>query len=167
MNAIIRCASLSLLVAISSCGGSHSRADAPSSRGAESAPAQQGRDTKDLEGAPVYDAKGKQKPCELPVPTCPEPARDRDFLDKCTLAGFQVRRCGCELVCSGNVVAEKSHYDARGKPKRCEPERKDCTPPDTSARFQDACNDAGHQLVVCGCEWLCTGPLKDSGGGGD
>jgi hypothetical protein len=115
----------------------------------------------------VFDAKGKQKPCDLPVPTCPEPVRDRDFLDKCALAGFQVRRCGCELVCSGNVVTEKSHYDARGKPKRCEPERKDCTPPDTSARFQDACNDAGHQLVVCGCEWLCTGPLKDSGGGGD
>lgn len=76
------------------------------------------------------------------------------------MGGYQIRQCGCSEVCTGNVMKEKAFYDADGNPKECVPEDSSCTPPDTSAAFQDACNDAHNKLVVCGCEWLCDGPLK-------
>jgi hypothetical protein len=148
------------------CGGVRAESRAPPGESGTPASPEQGG-PRDLAGALVYDAKGNQKTCDMPVPTCPEPARDRAFLDRCVLAGYQVRRCGCELVCSGHAMVEKSHYDAQGKPRRCEAERKGCSPPETSAKFQDACTDGGHQLVVCGCEWLCTGPLKEPAGAAD
>jgi hypothetical protein len=113
-----------------------------------------------LVGATVYDAKAQSKACEAPRSSCPESPPDQDFLDKCRLAGFQVRQCGCEQVCTGNVMVKKKHYDAQGNAKDCAPEQPECTPPDTSASFQDACTDGGHKLVVCGCEWLCAGALR-------
>jgi hypothetical protein len=113
-----------------------------------------------LAGATVYDSSGNAKQCVPPQEDCPETKVDREFLDQCKLQGFQIRRCGCETVCSGNAMAPKQHYDAEGNAKECEPEQPDCTPPDTSAAFQDACTAAQHRLVVCGCEWLCDGPPK-------
>jgi hypothetical protein len=113
-----------------------------------------------LLGAQVYDAHGASKTCAAPQASCPESARNADFLDRCHLKGFQVRHCGCEELCSGNVATEEKFYDAQGKARECKPEQSDCTPKDTSASFQDGCTDAGHKLVVCGCEWLCNGPPR-------
>jgi hypothetical protein len=84
---------------------------------------------------------------------------DADFNDECRRAGYRVVRCGCEDLCTGNVAKVEKFYDSSGVERPCAPERPDCTAPDTSAAFQDACTDAGHELVVCGCEWLCNGPL--------
>jgi hypothetical protein len=110
--------------------------------------------------AEVYDARGASKACATPQPSCPDAGRDADFLDRCRLKGFQVRQCGCEQLCTGNVANQEKFYDARGKPQECKPEQSDCTPKDTSASFQDGCTDGGHKLVVCGCEWLCDGPPR-------
>jgi hypothetical protein len=116
-----------------------------------------------LIGATVYDARGATQVCASPQPSCPDAPRDVDFLDRCRLRGFQVRQCGCAQLCTGNVAQEKAHYNVQGKRVECAPERPDCTPRDTSAAFQDGCTDAGHKLVVCGCEWLCDGPPRAGG----
>lgn len=113
-----------------------------------------------VEGATVYDAKGAASKCAPPRSDCPEAKSDTDFFDRCKLGGFQIRRCGCKDYCSGQVSAPKKYYDASGAEKDCAPAEKGCNPPETSAAFQDACNDGGHHLVTCGCEWLCDGPLK-------
>jgi hypothetical protein len=113
-----------------------------------------------VEGATVFDASGAATTCAPPRADCPESHTDPDFTDRCRLGGFQIRRCGCAEYCSGKVGANKNYYDASGAEKACAPAQKDCTPPETSAAFQDACNDGGQHLVVCGCEWLCDGPLK-------
>ena len=73
-------------------------------------------------------------------------------------------RCGCDDVCTGNVKRQKQAYDAAGKAKACAPAQPDCSPPDGSAAFQDACTESGHKFVVCGCEWLCSGKLKKPAG---
>lgn len=110
-----------------------------------------------LAEAEVYDASGAVRACEEPKKECPDATKDVKFLDQCRLQGYQVRRCGCEQLCSGNAMAFKPHYDERGNEKECVDEDPACTPPNTSAAFQDACTDAHHRLVICGCEWLCTG----------
>jgi hypothetical protein len=123
-------------------------------------PADEGEGTA-LANASVYDEKGRELSCEPPRERCPEPRRDREFLDRCVLGGYQIRKCGCNLVCSGNVMVQRPHYDAQGTARTCEARQPGCTPPETTASFQDACNDAGHKLVLCGCEWLCAGPLRE------
>jgi hypothetical protein len=156
--------SLVFLVASIGCGGASAGGAGPNSeRGAE--PGGPGKLPDDhparaIVGATVYDVKGASKVCAAPEPNCPSTPRDVEFLDRCRLHGFQVRQCGCEQVCSGNVAQEKTHYDAQGKPRECSPEKPDCTPKETSASFQDGCTDAGHKLVVCGCEWMCSGPPR-------
>ena len=149
------------LVIVIGCGGASAGGAGPNAeRGAEqSGPGKLPDDhpARALVGATVYDSRGASKVCAAPEPNCPDARRDADFLDRCRLHGFQVRQCGCEQVCSGNVAQEKPHYDARGKPRQCAPEKPACTPKETSASFQDSCTDAGHKLVVCGCEWLCNG----------
>lgn len=106
-----------------------------------------------------YDAEGHSAACEAPRDQCPDAKANPDFADRCRLAGYRLLRCGCDDVCSGNVKKEEKFYDAAGKEQRCAPEQSGCSPPETSAKFQDACTDARHKLVVCGCEWLCNGPL--------
>jgi hypothetical protein len=155
--------SLALVISIGCGGASAGGAGARSERGAEQGgPGKLPEDhpAHAIVGATVYDARGATKACAAPEPNCPDTPRDVDFLDRCRLRGFQVRQCGCEQVCSGNVAQEKAHYDAQGKPRDCAPEKADCTPKDTSASFQDGCTDAGHKLVVCGCEWMCNGPPR-------
>jgi hypothetical protein len=112
-------------------------------------------------GREVFDAKAQSVTCGAPEPSCPSPpTAPRELLDRCKLAGFSTVQCGCDLYCTGNAMKERMHYDADGNAKSCAPEQKDCTPPDTSAAFQDACTESGHKFVVCGCEWLCDGKAK-------
>lgn len=107
-----------------------------------------------------YDAQGRRLTCEAPREHCSESKTNADFADRCRLAGYRLLRCGCDDVCSGNVKKQESFFDSSGKERSCAPEQEGCTPPETSAKFQDACTDAHHKLVVCGCEWLCNGPLS-------
>lgn len=111
----------------------------------------------DLAQAKVFDASGKPEACAAPTASCPDAASDREFLVQCRLAGFQVRQCGCEARCTGNVVAARRHYDPSGQAMDCAPAKDDCTPPQASAAFQDACVEKGFRLDVCGCAWLCSG----------
>lgn len=153
---------LALIVGLVGCGGASgggATASGPPERSDESAlPAD--HPARALIGAQVYDAHGASKACAAPRPSCPGGARNPDFLDRCSLKGFQVRQCGCEQLCSGNVAKEEKFYDAQGKSRECKPEQSDCAPKDTSASFQDGCTEGGHKLVVCGCEWLCNGPPR-------
>lgn len=106
-----------------------------------------------------YDAQGNAFECAAPRDDCPAAKANPDFIDQCRLAGYRVLRCGCDELCAGKLKQQKDFYDASGKLRSCAPEQAGCSPPETSAKFQDACNDAHHKLVVCGCEWLCNGPL--------
>ena len=106
----------------------------------------------------TYDATGAQRFCEPPAVNCAKVIVNADFNDECRRSGYRVVRCGCEDLRTGNVAKVERFYDAAGVEKACAPEQPDCTPPETSAAFQDACTDAGHKLEVCGCEWLCNGP---------
>ena len=108
----------------------------------------------------VYDAHGEGKTCAPPQDGCATSKRNPDFTDKCRLRGFQTIRCGCETMCTGNVMNKELFYDAAGGTRECAPVDDACTPPETSAAFQDACANAHHRLVTCGCEWLCDGPPK-------
>jgi hypothetical protein len=110
----------------------------------------------------VYDAAGDAKACEKPAATCEAPKTDADLQARCTLAGFRMAQCGCEMLCMGKPqAAEKMVFDAEGKSKACAKPTNDCSPPPASAAFQDACTDKGYRLEVCGCEWLCSGnPAK-------
>jgi hypothetical protein len=113
-------------------------------------------------GAPTlkgYDSSGNASECAAPREDCPATKADPDFIDQCRLSGYRVLRCGCDERCAGKLKQQKDFYDASGKVQPCAPELSGCTPPETSAKFQDACNDAHHKLVICGCEWLCNGPL--------
>ena len=143
---------------VSACGGASAPTETAAPTRAETfgkAPA--GHPGKALLDSKVYDESGQARACEAPKPNCPDRPRRVEFLDRCRLAGYQVRKCGCEELCAGSVKIDKKHYDAQGNAKDCAPEKTDCSPPETSASFQDACNEHGHKLVVCGCEWLCTG----------
>jgi len=106
-----------------------------------------------------YDADGNSTECAPPQEQCEGAKVNADFKDRCRLLGYRVMRCGCEDACSGNVKKEEKFFDSAGKEKSCAPEQEGCSPPETSAKFQDACTDARHKLVVCGCEWLCNGPF--------
>ena len=55
-------------------------------------------------------------------------------------------QCGCSNVCTGRRKGSKSGYDADSREKPGPPEQKDCSPPDTSAAFQDACTESGQAL---------------------
>jgi hypothetical protein len=116
----------------------------------------------DLRNATVYDAQGNSRGCGPIETTCPPIAPDLAFQDQCRLAGFQVRQCGCDVVCSGNIVKKpKQYYDASGNPSACDDPDPSCNPPAASAAFQDACIEKGHHLKTCGCSWLCSGnPVK-------
>ena len=107
----------------------------------------------------VFDARGQSRTCEPPPADCPSVSPDRDLADRCSLGGFRMIQCGCDMLCTGDPTAgaAKQHYDAEGHGKPCAPATADCTPPSASAAFQDACSEKGHKLEVCGCEWLCSG----------
>ncbi|MBK9265502.1 MAG: hypothetical protein IPM54_37660 [Polyangiaceae bacterium] len=112
--------------------------------------------------AQVYDSAGQAKTCEPPSKECAAPEMNRELQERCALAGYRMVHCGCEMLCMGKPQpAEKMLYDAEGNAKACAKASEDCSPPPASAAYQDACNDKGYKLEVCGCEWLCTGnPAK-------
>ena len=112
-------------------------------------------------GAKVYDAQGKTRACEAPPAACPEVKRDADLSDRCSLSGYRLVQCGCEMLCTGDTSKAGQHWDSEGNAKACEPAKPDCEAPPASAAFQDACNEKGYKLEVCGCAWLCSGnPTK-------
>lgn len=153
-----------VVAACAACAGAPTAADvAPASPAAPSAPAASSTPKSraaELANAPVYDAAGHATTCAPPQPTCPEVKPDAAFRERCRMAGFQMRQCGCEQLCAGDVTAATRHYSADGTPKECLPARADCTPPQASGAFQDACAEKGFRLDVCGCEWLCSGNPK-------
>lgn len=110
----------------------------------------------------VFSSTGESKTCEPPEKECTAPKSDPDLRARCSLAGFRMVQCGCEMYCMGKPqAAEKMVYDANGNAKACAKPEEDCTPPPAGAAFQDACNDKGYRLETCGCEWLCSGnPAK-------
>ena len=116
--------------------------------------------TEALATARVYDDKGAAAACGPPGAGCAPLPASNDFIDHCRLAGFRVLQCGCEARCTGDAVAASRHYDASGQPKECAKSLADCTPPQAAGAFQDACNEHGFRLDVCGCEWLCSGDFK-------
>ncbi|MDI1478885.1 hypothetical protein [Polyangium sp. y55x31] len=138
---------LVLAVSLFACGGQTPPPHPPETMGAAVAPAK------------GYDTRGQEKACEPPRADCPAVSPDRDLADRCSLGGFRMIQCGCEMLCAGNPGGggAKPHYDAEGHGKACAPAKDDCTPDPASAAFQDACAEKGHKLEVCGCEWLCTG----------
>jgi hypothetical protein len=110
-----------------------------------------------LTDATVFDARGTKQTCAAPREDCGQDRTDRDFLDQCSLHGYQVRRCGCNSLCTGDVSGAKRHYDAAGNAKDCAPAKPDCTMAPVATRFQDACSEKGFKMSQCGCEWLCSG----------
>jgi hypothetical protein len=122
-----------------------------------------GKGAKSSSGDPsFYDAEGNGKPCPEPKSNCDE-TKDAtlDFKDRCSEAGFDMKMCGCEQLCSGNIVGKRKGYDTKNKEQQCEPPGEKCELPETSAAFQDGCSEAGHQMMECDCAWLCTGKLKE------
>ena len=70
--------------------------------------------------------------------------------------------CGCVELCSGQATGARQGYDRKNKKKDCEPPKETCPEGEESAAFQDACSEAGGQLMECGCEWLCSDKLKEA-----
>lgn len=143
-----------LLLALAACGGTAAGGPAPGGPppGPEGTPLDAARSAK------VYDAAGKEQACAPPQGDCPPIAPDREFTDRCALAGYRVVQCGCDARCTGDAsAAAKSYYDAEGAQKTCEPAKPECSPEPAKAAFQDACTEKGYHLQVCGCEWLCSG----------
>lgn len=158
---MLRKAAVLLAVSATACGGAQAPADRPGSRTPAPSGSGQRVSGDPIAGTPSFDATGAERACALPEASCAErsPA-PLEFKDRCRLAGYRMIQCGCDELCTGNVAKKKLGYDALNAPKPCEPEQKDCAPPDTSAAFQDACTESGHRFVVCGCEWLCSGKLS-------
>lgn len=115
-----------------------------------------------VKGSPAWDEKGAEVACEPPEPSCDNPSEPSiAFKDKCGLSGYRLIKCGCRILCTGNVSGEQKAYDAKGVEKKCEPPKAEC--PESAgggAAFQDACTESGHKLLECGCDWLCSGKLK-------
>jgi len=145
-------------ILLGACGGSSAGSGAARPSSPSTAPGP--HSPEELAGAKVYDSQGQAHACAKPQSDCPQIKPETDFLDQCRLRGYQTRRCGCDTLCSGNAATSSPHYDAAGKARDCEPETTGCELPQASAAFQDACNEAQHRLVACGCEWLCDGPLR-------
>jgi len=122
-----------------------------------------GKGAKSSSGEPVgYDSEGNSKPCPNARTDCDETVdATLDFKDRCSTAGFDMRLCGCEQLCTGNVVGSRKGYTGKNQEKDCEPPGEKCELPDTSAAFQDGCSEAGHQMMECECEWLCSGKLNE------
>jgi hypothetical protein len=123
-----------------------------------------GKGAKSSSGDPIaFDSEGNGKPCPEPKSNCEE-TKDAtlDFKDRCSTAGFDMKVCGCEQLCSGNIVGKRKGYDGKNNEKMCEPPGEKCELPETSAAFQDGCSEAGHQMMECECMWLCTGKLNET-----
>jgi hypothetical protein len=111
----------------------------------------------------AYDEEGHAQPCPPPESDC-EDRKEASlaFKDACDLAGFRMRFCGCVELCSGQATGARQGYDRKNKKLDCEPPKETCPEGEESAAFQDACSEAGGQLMECGCSWLCSEKLKEA-----
>ena len=117
----------------------------------------------DDDGMKAYDEEGNVKPCPKPETDCEDRKEPSlAFKDACALAGYRLQLCGCEELCTGNATGARSGYDRKNAKKDCEPPKETCPEGDESAAFQDACSEAGGQLMECGCTWLCSEKLKEA-----
>lgn len=114
------------------------------------------------DGNYVYDEEGKGSECDTPDSACEE-VKDPslDFKEQCRSAGFKMRRCGCRNACSGNINGTRSAFTRKNVETLCQKADDKCEMPETSAAFDDACSEAGFQMVECGCDWMCSGKLKE------
>ena len=109
-----------------------------------------------------YDEDGKGIECEEPQSQCEDVKElSLDFKEHCRTAGYKIRQCGCNDLCTGNINGERIGYTNKNVEKKCPKADDKCELVETSAAFQDACTDAGEQMIECGCEWLCSGKLKE------
>lgn len=123
-----------------------------------------GRDVKSAEKEDklAFDESGKGKKCDKPKSNCDE-VKDPslDFKEKCREAGFRMKQCACENLCSGNINGDRQGYTSKNEMKTCKGASDKCESPETSAAYQDACDAVGGEMMECGCEWLCSKKLKE------
>ena len=118
--------------------------------------------SKDSDEVTGYDEDGKGHECDDPKSQCEDVKElSLEFKERCRTAGYKIRQCGCDDLCTGNINGERSGYTNKNVEKKCPKPDDKCELPETSAAFQDACTEAGQQMVECGCEWLCSGKLKE------
>ena len=114
-------------------------------------------------GPKAYDEEGNEKPCPEPETQCEDRKEPSlAFKDACSVAGFRMQLCGCEELCSGQATGARHGYDRKNAKKDCGPSKETCPEGEESAAFQDACSEAGGQLMECGCDWLCSSKLKEA-----
>jgi colicin import membrane protein len=124
-----------------------------------------GRDVKSAgkEDKLAFDESGKGSKCEDPKSSCDEVTEPSlDFKEKCREAGFRMKQCGCDNLCSGNIKGDRQGFTSKNEQKTCKQGDDKCELQETSAAYQDACDMAGGELMECGCEWLCSKKLKEA-----
>ena len=120
------------------------------------------KSSKDSGEVMAYGEDGKGFVCEDPQSQCEDVKElSLEFKEHCRTAGYKLRQCGCNDACTGNINGERTGYTNKNVEKKCAKSDDKCELPETSAAFQDACSDAGEQMIECGCEWLCSGKLKE------
>ena len=111
----------------------------------------------------AYDESGQGKKCDSPKSNCDEVKEPSlDFKEKCREAGFRIKQCGCENLCSGNINADRTGYTSKNQLKTCKDTGEKVCDSETSAAYQDACDSVGGEMLECGCEWLCSKKLKEA-----
>lgn len=131
--------------------------------GSVSAGCTPGRDVKSAgkEDKLAYDESGTGKKCDTPSSSCEEvKEQSLDFGEKCREAGFRMKQCGCESLCSGNINGTKTGYNSKNQLKTCTEAATNCQEQETSAAYQDACDAVGGEMFECGCDWVCSKQLK-------
>lgn len=130
-----------------------------------SASCAKGRDVKSAgkEDKLAYDEEGHGKKCDTPKSSCDE-VKDPslDFKEKCREAGFRMKQCGCDNLCSGNINGQHIGFNSKNEQKICKDSKENCQVEETSAAYQDACDSVGGEMMECGCEWLCSKKLKEA-----
>jgi hypothetical protein len=124
-----------------------------------------GRDVKSAgkEDKLAYGESGTGKKCDTPSSSCDEVKEPSlDFKEKCREAGFRMKQCGCENLCSGNINGDRTGYTRKNEYKTCKHTDDKCETQETSAAYQDACENAGGEMMECNCEWLCSKKLKEA-----
>ena len=124
-----------------------------------------GRDVKSAgkEDKLAFDEGGHGKKCDTPSSSCDE-VKDPslDFKEKCREAGFRMKQCGCENLCTGNINGQRVGYNSKNQQAICKDSKENCQVQETSAAYQDACDMTGGEMMECGCEWLCSKKLKEA-----
>jgi hypothetical protein len=124
-----------------------------------------GRDVKsaDKEDKLAFDESGKGTKCETPKSTCDEVTEPSlDFKEKCREAGYRMKQCGCDNLCSGNIKGDRQGYTSKNELKTCKQSSDPCEQQETSAAYQDGCDMVGGEMLECSCEWLCSKKLKEA-----